>query len=415
MKKIRPLLFLLFVTIYTSSLAQISNYSFKLDSSITYNSSLTNEHGAVLPWTYRFEYNQVNNTISHALELGYPENAAILTSGTQYYEGNMVVADTNREADWIVENKFDDYYNAYTYDQADRLISFLKTSSLGEGVDEFEKVDFDYDETGNIYQITEYAYENSNWTEKKRFVYTNTGLHISKIEEYESGAAEPQYTTDYFYNEMGKPYIIHEYYGSTLNYRDTLFYDSEGDLSEKHQWNEFMTGMFRKTEYKKSSFFTNYLYTSRYEQVNDELVEVYSTTYRYSETIMQKDVAQLFEEFEYPDPEKGLFGSEYALVFEQGWEVDGNTSNEDYSAEYFISANEITAIQDLKETTELLYPNPATSSVQVINPNGGLWIIVNEYGQNVMEGTATKIDIEGLQEGVYFLHMNNQVQQFIKQ
>ena len=65
-----------------------------------------------------------------------------------------------------------------------------------------------------------------------------------------------------------------------------------------------------------------------------------------------------------------------------------------------------------------IYPNPATTSVQLLGPSGMEFIIRNAFGQIIFtgktSGTITHIDSALLSSGVYFVEMGGSLKRVVK-
>ncbi|MCQ2327608.1 MAG: T9SS type A sorting domain-containing protein [Bacteroidales bacterium] len=74
------------------------------------------------------------------------------------------------------------------------------------------------------------------------------------------------------------------------------------------------------------------------------------------------------------------------------------------------------SINDVQENTISVYPNPVCDVLNVNVPNAETLSITNTLGQRVMEinNPATQINVSNLENGVYFLRVNNQTTKFIK-
>lgn len=83
--------------------------------------------------------------------------------------------------------------------------------------------------------------------------------------------------------------------------------------------------------------------------------------------------------------------------------------------------DEVSGLNDLKQTIQIssvldlgeekveglhVFPNPSTHNVTIYSYRGGLWQLMNIYGNAVLSGEGTDLNLEGLPEGVYFLKIN---------
>lgn len=83
--------------------------------------------------------------------------------------------------------------------------------------------------------------------------------------------------------------------------------------------------------------------------------------------------------------------------------------------------DEATGLNDLKQTIQIssvldlseekveglhVFPDPSTRNVTISSYRGGLWQLMNIYGNAVLSGEGTDLNLEGLPEGVYFLKIN---------
>ena len=83
--------------------------------------------------------------------------------------------------------------------------------------------------------------------------------------------------------------------------------------------------------------------------------------------------------------------------------------------------DEATGLNDLKQTIQIssvldlseekveglhVFPNPSTRNVTISSYRGGLWQLMNIYGNTVLSGEGADLNLGGLPEGVYFLKIN---------
>lgn len=62
-----------------------------------------------------------------------------------------------------------------------------------------------------------------------------------------------------------------------------------------------------------------------------------------------------------------------------------------------------------------VYPNPTTHSLQIDNHDGGTWIVYDDLGSTVLQGSSAIIDVSQLPEGTYQLKTSNKLTSFVKQ
>ena len=58
------------------------------------------------------------------------------------------------------------------------------------------------------------------------------------------------------------------------------------------------------------------------------------------------------------------------------------------------------------------YPNPAFSTIKLTNEQD--WSILNRFGVKILSGTGLTIQVNELNNGVYFLKLGNLTSKFIK-
>lgn len=291
----------------------------------------------------------------------------------------------------------------------------ITISSLDEETGELaqtELIENEYDNEGNILKETYRMYlkEMETWLELyiTEYNYEN-GLLISSYTSNfneETFTLEPSYSEMYEYGEYDVLMLINEYY-----------YDAESDsyvLSAATEFNFDENGnpldeLVYVMNYLTGELYESDLYEYDYDvdvSVNDLIMPmVIMLEPRYSEQIVNKPIENL----------------EWVKI-DDNWELG-------YRTQYFYSI----AGSDVKDNklNFSVYPNPAMNYIEVTLSDENLANNISEdvtvkifniLGEEVLpevlytklNSTSKRIDISYLPKGVYFIHIGDRIEKFVK-
>ena len=86
--------------------------------------------------------------------------------------------------------------------------------------------------------------------------------------------------------------------------------------------------------------------------------------------------------------------------------------------DWLVTVNLVTGIADEEVNNVSVFPNPVKDKIYINKAKGCMLTIINSYGielyQEQIKNNDFSVDVSDLEEGVYFLQFENELQQFVK-
>lgn len=205
------------------------------------------------------------------------------------------------------------------------------------------------------------------------------------------------------------------------NYRELYTYNSNNIETEslKHYWDDSSNSWINSNIWI-SSFDenSNFLYSlekwwnpNTNEWVNHEM---YNSVYDTNGNEIQSGYYYGWDE-QINDWETQLIT--YYTIGTDGVKADATDKYWSYQTNSFVNyhktiyntdglCNPLSVEQNIEETSMSLYPNPASSQVNIVGASE--YVLYDFLAKNILSGSSTTIDVSNLSNGIYFVQLTNE-------
>jgi hypothetical protein len=285
-----------------------------------------------------------------------------------------------------------------------------------------DKIEATYNANGSLNKVSNYSFETGSWVlaATQEYHYNASGkiIQVDMISVDEEDESAMKYT--FSYNASGKPeaqrmYFIDE--GEEMLFYQTLFsYDGSGRRIESEDWGiSFITFQIEKEsrtvyEYNATGDVSVEIYSewngSEWEET-DKDEYIYSNT-NFSEVAFPSYIEMYFmgDDF-YLSFNKVMTKINTSSMIDESWKLTETTT-------YYYSSEPSSNIDELKESTVSVFPNPAIDNVTFSWTENHEQLQLEVYllnGAKVMEQPAYQgkaISVSHLERGVYFYELLNE-------
>lgn len=317
----------------------------------------------------------------------------------------------------------------YTYDEYDYyMVEALVEMDYGLGWRPYSMTTYEYDFSGNVLEMVEYAWEGEVWEENNKASYTYTSDGMEIIYQYcVAGTWHNETKEVYNYNGDIITVLVWEWNGTTWASSELHTYTPDGNTIEVLI--QYMQGGAWQNDDKQTITldFAGHVTEILYEDwenmawVNEEKVTYdYEGNLYYTMNKEEWENGSWKEEYRFSflyDDGNATHGE--CMVMQNGQWVHGDDDIEmayNYSAvvnEYYGSVVDVTYIDvtGVEESTQVgfnVYPMPAEDEIRIQVENFQKAEIYSVTGQKLIESQQNNMNVGVLSSGVYLLKVYDQ-------
>lgn len=317
----------------------------------------------------------------------------------------------------------------YTYDEYDYyMVEALVEMDYGLGWRPYSMTTYEYDFSGNVLEMVEYAWEGEVWEENNKASYTYTSDGMEIIYQYcVAGTWHNETKEVYNYNGDIITVLVWEWNGTTWASSELHTYTPDGNTIEALI--QYMQGGAWQNDDKMLATFDfsgHLIDILILDWQNNAWVNVEHVAYNYEGDIYTSMIVEDWVNGAWQDAYR------FEFVYEDGDAIHGECmemvdgqwvpGNSDIEMAYNYSAAsdvyyghivdvvyiDVTGVEETTQASFSVYPSPAVDEIQIQAESFQKAEVYSIMGQKLMESQQSKMNVSALASGVYLLKVYDQ-------